>query len=151
MIKISKLADYAVVVLGALARHDQELVNASALAEATRLPEPTVSKVLKLLTKGDIVQSSRGASGGYQLTRKPREIKVAEIIMAIDGPVSMTACVEGAHECCDFHAHCLVKGRWDDVNTAIRVALEGITLADMIAPRGFKIKNKKEAQLHERL
>jgi FeS assembly SUF system regulator len=151
MIKISKLADYAVVVLGALSRHDQELVNTGALAEVTRLPEPTVSKVLKLLTKADIVTSLRGANGGYQLARKPRDIKVAEIIIAIDGPVSMTACVEGAQECCDFHAHCLVKGRWDDVNTAIRDALEDITLADMTAPRGFKTKNKKEAQLHERL
>ncbi len=148
MIRISKLADYAVVVLSALAKNDAALMNASAIAEKTRLPEPTVSKVLKLLAREDIVSSIRGATGGYKLARKPQEISVAEIIAAVEGPVSMTACVEGTGEGCDFHAHCSVKGRWDDVNTVIRDALEGISLADMNAPRETTIK---EEAFHEHL
>lgn len=136
MIRISKLADYAVVVLAALARRGGEGASAVALSEETKIPEPTVSKVLKLLARGEVLESTRGANGGYRLERAPREISVAEIIMAIEGPVSMTACVEGgAGECCDFSAYCQVKGRWDDVNHAIREALTGITLEDMTAPR----------------
>lgn len=135
MIKVSKMADYAVVILGALEGEGPDLANAGAIALKTRLPEPTVAKVLKMLAKETIVESVRGANGGYRLARKPADITIAEIINAIDGPVALAACVEGAEGCCDLHAYCLVKGRWDDVNHAIRAALENITLAEMTGPR----------------
>lgn len=142
MIRISKLADYAVVVLAALSRENGRTANAGVLAEKTRLPEPTVAKVLKILTREEILQSLRGANGGYRMMRSPSEIAIAEILMAVDGPVSLTACIDGAHESCDFRCHCLMRGRWDDVNEAIRGALESISLADMI---GRPVANSGEA------
>jgi FeS assembly SUF system regulator len=132
MLRISKLADYAVVVLAAMvgAQGDERLT-AAGLSALTRLPEPTVAKVLKLLAKGGLVSSTRGASGGYVLERAAAKISVAEIIAAVDGPVSLTACVSGAEGCCDYAGSCLVRGRWDGVNVAIRTALENVTLQDM--------------------
>jgi len=150
VIKISRLADYAVVVLTTLAHQSEGLMSAGAVAQRTHLPEPTVAKVLKLLAKGNIIESIRGANGGYKLARSAPRIQVADIIKAIEGPVSLTACVEGSKETCDYHAHCKVKGRWDDVNMAIQVALESITLADMMSGHSF-LKIPRETELHERL
>lgn len=148
MIRISKLADYAVVLLAALSREEGRTANAGILAAETRLPEPTVAKVLKALAREDIVQSLRGANGGYKMARSPSAVSVEDILLAVDGPVSLTACIEGSHENCDFRCHCLMRGRWDSVNEAVRSALEGISLADMTgrpdAPRTQK-RGKPEA------
>ncbi len=152
MIRISKLADYAVVVLAALSREDGRTANAGVLAGETRLPEPTVAKVLKALVREEIVQSLRGASGGYKMTRRPSDITVEEILVAVDGPVSLTACIEGSHDSCDFRCHCLMRGRWDNVNEAVRGALESITLADMIGPQAAGgRKSLQESARGERL
>ncbi|MCB1720216.1 MAG: SUF system Fe-S cluster assembly regulator [Rhodospirillales bacterium] len=132
MIKISRLADYAVVTLADLAQQKTP-VSAVVVAGQTRLPEPTVAKVLKLLAKAGLVQSIRGANGGYRLKKSPAQIDVAQIVTAIEGPVSLTACVEGSADICDYQKHCTVKGRWDDVHRALREALESVTLADMMA------------------
>lgn len=145
MIKISRLADYAVVVLSTLAGKNGELMTASWISENTKLPEPTVAKVLKILAKAGLVASVRGANGGYKLSKTPARIRVADIIEAIEGPISLTACVEGSHEICDYRNHCPVKGRWDDVNIAIRIALESIALSDMMPGHSFlKLKQGKE-------
>ncbi len=132
MIKISRLADYAVVILTFLAQQNAP-ASAVVVASKTRLPEPTVAKVLKLLARADLVQSIRGVNGGYKLTQAPAQIDVAQIITAIEGPVSLTACVGGGVDMCDYQEHCNVKGRWDDVNMVLREALESITLANMMA------------------
>jgi FeS assembly SUF system regulator len=150
MIKVSRLADYAVVILATLSGSDEKLMTATGVAEKTRLPEPTVAKVLKLLAKADLVTSLRGASGGYRINRPPAEINVADIIMAVDGPISLTACVEGSAEPCGYACSCPVKGRWDEVNMAIRGALQDVTLADMLAPKNFTPIQKNE-ETHERL
>lgn len=134
MLRISKLTDYAVVLLGSLAEIPSALVSASGLSERTGLPEPTVAKILKLLAGGGIVVSVRGAQGGYRMERQAQQITLAEVITAIDGPVSLTACVEGSTESCSFAHNCSVNGRWNKVNSAVRGALDGITLADMIVP-----------------
>jgi FeS assembly SUF system regulator len=128
MFRLSKLTDYAVVVLVRLAQEDA-VQTAPGIATATGVPEPTVAKVLKLLASRELVGSQRGARGGYRLTRPLRAIKVAEVITAIDGPIALTACVEGGG--CASHTLCPMHGRWDPVNTAIQAALNGITLADM--------------------
>jgi FeS assembly SUF system regulator len=133
MIKVSKLADYAVVILTVFARGDQALLNASTIASRTGLPDPTVAKVLKILTRDGLLESVRGSSGGYILPRKPAEISVAEIIGAVDGPISLTACVEGGGETCGYQSSCPVRGRWDGVNEAMRGALESVSLADMMS------------------
>ncbi len=134
MIKFSKLADYAVVVLATLARSGESLMTASQLSQRTGLPEPTVSKVLKKLASADVLISVRGVSGGYKLTANPEKLSVAKIVVAVDGPVSLTACVEGSEAECGYECFCPVKGRWDGVNSVIRKALDGIYLSDMILP-----------------
>ena len=135
MIKISKLADYAVVVLGAMDSAGIKLLSASQIAAQTNLPEPTVAKVLKALAGGEVVLSVRGVQGGYRLARAPQDIDIASVIMAVDGPVSLTACVEGSTDSCSYAVTCPVNGRWNAVNDAVRFALQSITLADMIAPK----------------
>jgi len=151
MLRLSKLTDYAVVVLVRLAQADAALAHAGqvagmqtspGIAAATGIPEPTVAKVLKILTGGGLVASQRGARGGYRLLRPLGSIPIADVIAAIDGPIALTACVEGSTGGCESKSLCPVRGRWDPVNTAIREALSAITLADMqraSIPRAFRI------------
>lgn len=134
MLRLSKLTDYAVVVLIRLSEGGacQETVQTSpGIAAATGVPEPTVAKVLKALSAADLVVSQRGARGGYRLLRPLELVTVADVITAIDGPIALTACVDGGPGGCDVRGMCAVRGRWDLVNDAIRGALEGITLAEM--------------------
>jgi FeS assembly SUF system regulator len=130
MLRLSKLTDYAVVVLVRLS--DMEGVQTSpGLAAATGIPEPTVAKVLKTLAASDLVSSQRGARGGYRLTRELSSIPIADVIASIDGPIALTACVEGSGSGCESQGLCPMRGRWDPVNEAIHKALSSITLADM--------------------
>lgn len=141
MLKISKLADYAVVVLTAMADAQGDArLTATGISTATRLPEPTVAKVLKLLAKAGVVSATRGATGGYILERPLSRIAVADVIAAVDGPVSLTACVSGGEGGCSYEGSCSVRGRWDGVNIAIRSALESVSLADMISSRVIPAK-----------
>lgn len=156
MIKISRLADYAVVVLATLkdagTKAGEVMMSAADISREAGLPEPTVSKVLKLLAKAGLVESVRGAGGGYHLGRPVADMTVSDVIMAVDGPISLTACVDGADHVCDYAVRCPVRGRWDEVNFAIREALENVALADMLRQPLCKGKNKmKEDELHEHL
>ena len=132
MLRLSKLADYAVVVLVRLS-HDAPCQTSPGIAAATRVPEPTVAKVLKALAGSGLVTSQRGARGGYRLAQPLSQISVAAVVTAIDGPIALTACVEGSSAGCEAECHCSVRGRWDLVNIAVREALSAITLADMAA------------------
>ncbi len=133
MLRVSKLTDYAVVVLTRLSSQCGEgaVLTSPAIAAATGVPEPTVAKVLKALSTAGFVLSQRGARGGYRLLRPLETISVADVIGAIDGPIALTACVDGGSGGCEVHGVCAVKGRWDLVNDAIRQSLTAITLADM--------------------
>jgi FeS assembly SUF system regulator len=130
MLRLSKLTDYAVVVLVRLS-HMDGVQTSPGIAAATGIPEPTVAKVLKTLAAGDLVASQRGAKGGYRLNRELAAIPIADVIAAIDGPIALTACVDGSPAGCDSQGLCPMRGRWDPVNDAIHKALSGITLADM--------------------
>ncbi len=130
MLRLSKLTDYAVVVLVRLSRAD-EVQTSPAIASATGIPEPTVAKVLKALAAAGLVASQRGARGGYRLMRPLSAIPISEVIAAIDGPIALAACVEGGAGHCEVEHICSVRGRWDPVNDAIYQALSAITLADM--------------------
>lgn len=132
MIKLSKLTDYAVVVLSMMSAHKGEKFSASALSEKTGLPEPTVAKVLKTLARENLISSERGVNGGYVMAQGASEVKILEVITAMDGPLAVAACVDDSKGCCDFEENCSMKGKWNPVNTAIRNALSGITLADMV-------------------
>jgi FeS assembly SUF system regulator len=157
MLKLSKLTDYAVVVLIKLSTTPDicDAVQTSpGIAAATGVPEPTVAKVLKALTSGGLVASQRGARGGYRLLRPLDDIAIADVIAAIDGPIALTACVDGAVTPCETQSLCAVKGRWDLVNDAIRRALGGITLADMreaSIPPAFRFDPASPARSFARL
>jgi FeS assembly SUF system regulator len=134
MIRISKLADYGIVLLAQFARDPANpVMTARDLAERTRMPMPTVSKILKALLRGSLLVSQRGAKGGYQLSRPADQISVAEILLAIEGPVALTDCVRSGGECA-VERFCQVRSNWQRINGAVRGALEGLKLTDMTAP-----------------
>lgn len=132
MLRLSKLTDYAVVVLGRLGQAGGQ-GSAPGLAAATGIAEPTAAKVLKQLAQAGLVEGQRGARGGYRLTQPLAALTLAEVIVAMEGPIALTACVEGGSGCCEAEALCPVRGRWDPVNDAIRDALAAITVADLVA------------------
>jgi len=149
MLRLSKLTDYAVVVLVRLAGMDG-VQTSPRIASATGIPEPTVAKVLKILAGGDFVSSQRGARGGYRLNRTLSSIAIADVIAAVDGPIALTACVEGSATECEALCLCPMRGRWDPVNEAIHHALSTITLADMQVPAlppPFRVPAHQAAEL----
>jgi FeS assembly SUF system regulator len=130
MLRMSKLTDYGTVVLAQLAGGDGGMMSASTVAEATRLGQPTVSKLLKLLVRAGLVVSERGPHGGYALARPATLISAAEILDALEGELALTEC-SAATGTCDLESHCRVGAAWQRINRSIRAALENVTLADL--------------------
>jgi FeS assembly SUF system regulator len=131
VLRISKLTDYATVILACLASAPDRLHAAPEVAEQTRLSLPTVSKLLKLLQRAGLVSSTRGAHGGYQLTRPAAAISAAAILDALEGgPVAITEC-SGKDSHCGIEHVCRVGRAWQRVNFAIRRTLSEITLAQL--------------------
>lgn len=130
MLRMSKLTDYGTVVLAHLAGDSSHFVSATEIAEASGIALPTVSKLLKSLAKANLVLSTRGAHGGYRLARQPETISAAEVIDALEGPVSITEC-SASNSHCDYESSCNVGSAWQRINVAIRVALDDISLADL--------------------
>ena len=146
MIRLSRLTDYAVALLSHMGKEGEEdLWAASDLAEKSELPMPTVAKVLKNLAKSGLITAQRGASGGYRLARTTKEISIAEIIEAMDGPIAITDCTDGsAHDSCKIKGVCQLSGGWNKVNAAIRKALTNVSLAEMhTAPMFFEPQRSK--------
>ena len=131
MLRVSRLADYASVVMACLARHGEAVLSAAQVAEETRLELPTVSKLLKQLAHADLVESFRGAAGGYRLARAPNRITLAEIVEALDGPIGLTECSAG-HAGCEREAHCNIAHNWQGIGSAVDAALRAVSLADML-------------------
>jgi FeS assembly SUF system regulator len=130
MIRISKLTDYATVLLAALARAPAQRFPAAALARQTQIGAATVSKVLKQLQRAGFVQSTRGLHGGYQLARPAGAISAAAILDALEGPVAVTDCSAG-HGHCELENTCQVGRAWQRVNLMIRRSLYDISLAEL--------------------
>lgn len=131
MMRLSKLTDYAVVMMVQMAQSPGRVFSAAQIAEETGVPAPTVAKLLKELARGGLMKSIRGVNGGYVIERAPDGISVAEVVEALEGPIALTACVDGADDNCTVESLCGMRGNWNKVNSAIRTALEGVTLADM--------------------
>ena len=127
MLRMGKLTDYATVVLASLAQEPARHRAAAELAERTRLTRPTVSKVLKGLQRAGLVISSRGPQGGYRLARRPEDITATQILDIFEGPIAITEC-SGASSRCGIERQCRVGGAWQRVNSAIRRALDDVTL-----------------------
>ena len=135
MLRISKLTDYATVILARLAAEPQRRLTAAQLAADTRLTLPTVSKLLKQLHRSGLVQSTRGLHGGYLLARSPVQITAADILSSLEGPVALTECAGNESHCC-IERTCLVGRAWRRVNLAIRRSLQEITLLELAGLSG---------------
>jgi len=133
MFRMTKMTDYGIVLLTQFAAHeDRPAFTARELAHDTRLPLPTVGKLLKQLSHGGLLSSQRGTKGGYFLARPAREITVAQIIEVLEGPMALTECQ--APGVCDQERFCSVKPNWLVINRTVRDALSNVTLADMARP-----------------
>ncbi|MEX0924118.1 MAG: SUF system Fe-S cluster assembly regulator [Rhodovibrionaceae bacterium] len=153
MIRLNRLTDYGVVVMSQMAARD-DLRSAQQISDSTAIPLPTVSKILNALSHADLVVAQRGASGGYRLVRPAERIAVSEVIQALEGPIALTACVEGAESHCDVERLCPMSGGWNKVNTAIRDALATVSLADMagipeafLVPRDSGVESEKNTEI----
>ncbi len=149
MIRMSRHADYGIVLLASFTHRRRregagagagpgeatDVVTARDLAYETHLPAPMVMKILKALARHGLLQSVRGAHGGYRLHRAPEEITVAEIITALDGPIGMTECAGTDHSDCSIAALCALRSNWQTINGVVRGALQQVTLAQMAGPR----------------
>jgi len=135
MIRLGKLTDYALVLMTHVARKPVEQLHTSAaLSQESRLPLPTVTKVLKKLQQGVLLTSHRGVKGGYTLARNADEISVAEIIAAMEGPLALTACSSHVPGACDLESYCLIKDNQRVINRVVGSALERVTLSDLAHP-----------------
>ena len=130
MLRISRLTDYGTLVLAHLSGNGETLTSAADVASAVGIAQPTVRKLLKSLAKSGLVISTRGAQGGYRLSRDAADISAADIIDALEGPVHITECsADDSH--CDLESVCNVGGAWQRINIAIRRALGDINLHDL--------------------
>jgi FeS assembly SUF system regulator len=130
MLRISRLTDYATVLLATLAGEPQRVQTAASLAEQTRIAAPTVSKLLKQLQRAGLVISTRGLHGGYQLARPAAQISAAAILDALEGPVALTDCSAGQGQC-EIEETCRVARVWQRLNLAMRRALYDVSLAQL--------------------
>ena len=146
MIKISRLSDYATVIMGYLAKAPEVRYSAAQIAKETHIMTPTVSKVLKLLNEADLLQSERGVNGGYQLVREPEKVSVSEIITAIDGKPAMTECSR-VESLCSLDGVCNLQGNWQLINQAIMTLLDNVSLADMNRPLAHSLQFYEATQM----
>ena len=134
MIRLSRLADYAVLLMSHMAREPRKVHTAAVMAESTRLPVPTVSKILTTVARAGVVESTRGRDGGYRLAFSPRDISVEQIISAVDGPIALTVCLEGHGASCELEGVCPSQPNWRRINDALQQALRGVSLAEISTP-----------------
>ena len=135
MLRLSKITDYGVVILSCLAGRRDELLSASDLAGTTGISEANVAKVLKAAARGELVIGQRGTGGGYRLARPAAEISITDVVEAFEGPIALTACVDGGDGSCSVESFCAMRHNWDVVNQAVRDALNKVTLKDMATGR----------------
>jgi FeS assembly SUF system regulator len=135
MIRFAKLTDYGLVLMTIMARNSVATVHtARDLASASRLPLPTVSKVLKQLLQSGLLTSHRGLKGGYGLAKEPAEISVAEVVTALEGPIALTECSTDTEGMCDLERSCPTKANQRLISQVMRGALEKVALSDLARP-----------------
>jgi FeS assembly SUF system regulator len=134
--RLSSMADYAVVTMCAAARHcGSARVSAAELADETGLPAPTVQKVVSHLSKAGLLRSTRGSGGGLKLARPAAAITLADIVEAVEGPIALTSCVEQGRHDCALESCCSVRPHWGIVNEALRGALADVPLTRLAQPQ----------------
>lgn len=142
--RLSSMADYAVVIMSAAARHcgacaltmpdggKRSLLSAGQLAQETGVPAPTVQKLVSKLTAAGLLRSSRGVGGGLRLARPPAAITIADIVEAVEGPIALTACIDNGKHDCTLEGQCNVRPHWSPVNAAVRGALAQVPLTQFV-------------------
>ena len=133
MLRVTKLTDYATLVLTVLAARPGDVLSAPELAEQAGLESRTVAKVLKPLAAAGLVEGFRGANGGYRLARDPAAVSLVEIVEAMEGPLGMTECSVHTGQC-GIEDSCGVRANWRRINDVVADALRAVTLAEMLAP-----------------
>jgi FeS assembly SUF system regulator len=150
--RLSSLADYAVVLMSAASRHcgaallAEGKMNASTLSRETGVPLPTTQKLVSRLSAAGLIESTRGIGGGIRLARPPASISLADIVEAVEGPLAITSCtIDGNHDCA-LEDNCTVKPHWGVINQTIRKALNDVSLASLAdEPAAQKIKSMEKA------
>ena len=133
MLRISKLTDYGIVVMAYLASHQDFTQNAKQIAQNIYIALPTVSKLLKLLTRQGLLNAQRGVKGGYSLAHPANSISIAKIIAALEGDLALTECSHKKGHCV-VEPRCAIRNHWQIINKAIETSLNKITLAEMTQP-----------------
>ena len=150
MFKLNRMTDYAIVVLGVLAHRQGEILAAAQLAELTGLNQPTVAKVAKTLVAADLLDTQRGVHGGYRLARSAGMISLVQIVEAMEGPIAVNDCVDGAQDPCMVSNCCFMSHNWNRVNLAVRNALDDVSLGDLIDPAQlFAPADSERAKNHQ--
>lgn len=134
MIRINRETDYGVLILSLMAQDPSRRYSASTISAERGLPQPVVSKILKHLVREGVLLSYRGAKGGYGLARAPEAITIADIVAAMEGPISLTHCTDAGPSSCQYHEGCVASSNWKYINQVVQQALDGISLKDMITP-----------------
>ncbi len=130
MLRVTKLTDYATVLLACLAKSPNRVFSASSLAEQAKLEVPTVSKILKPLSRAGLVEAFRGSQGGYRLAKPAAQISLYSVVEAMEGRLGMTEC-SGEHNLCEHEPHCGIQGHWQKVNDVIANALQSVSIAEL--------------------
>jgi Rrf2 family transcriptional regulator, iron-sulfur cluster assembly transcription factor len=136
--KLSTKGRYAVMAMADLAAHDGGVKPVS-LAEIARRQEISLSYLEQLfakLRKGNLVKSVRGPGGGYRLARPAGELRIADIIISVDEPISATRCREGSPKgCMGAEGRCVTHDLWEELGRQIHVFLASVSLADVVEKR----------------
>jgi FeS assembly SUF system regulator len=148
MLRLSRLADYAVVIMAYLARHPGQSSNAKNIAVKTGIAFPTTSKLLKRLTQHRLLVAQRGIRGGYQLTLPASDISLLEIIQALEGQIALTKCSHAEHRC-SVEKHCMIRDNWRRISAFFQDTLLHISVADLIQPLKLESLLKQPLTLSE--
>lgn len=132
MLRLTNLADYAVVVMATAARHPGAKLSAATVAAASGIPAPTVAKLMGTLARAGLLVSHRGVAGGFGLSRAPEAISVADIVEAVDGPIAITQCCSEGRADCGIEGSCGVRVHWTPINRAVREALAAVPLSALV-------------------
>ena len=133
MLRITKMTDYAVLILANLALHDNKLLTAKEIASETHISLPTTQKILKKLSRKNLVISKQGVSGGYSLDPETKKLSVATLLEKLDGDLSITQCSSNDDQC-EVEDFCNIGNAWQMINQRVQWALNDITLGDLIHP-----------------
>ena len=152
MIRLSRLADYGIVIMTTVARHPERHHTAAEIAAESAVPAPMASKILKHLARAGLLESQRGARGGYGLARSAAGISVADVIVALDGPIALTACIDDGPGMCELEPLCPARANWQRINDAVRDALDQISVEEMAhsVPLAFRLPDAGGYQRRDR-